>query len=63
MSLLIERLVKELADDDMIAISKMKKADILSLTSSLLRDNYREMNDCSLIETYEKQFNTNLARV
>jgi hypothetical protein len=62
MSRFIETLVNELAENDMTYIKKMKKQDIIALTESLLKDNYRELHDDSIVELYELQFDTHLAR-
>ena len=62
MSKLIDRLVKELADEDMGIIRKMKKADIIDVTEALLKENLRELHDDTIVEIYEEKFNTFLAR-
>lgn len=62
MSLMIDRLISELAAEDMGIIRKMKKADIIALTEALLKENLRELHDESIIEMYEEKFNTHLAR-
>ena len=59
---MIDRLIAELADDDMGIIRKMKKADIILLTESLLKENLRELHDDTIVEMYEQKFNTHLAR-
>jgi len=62
MSLLINRLIKELAEEDMGIIRKMKKADIIALTEALLKENLRELHDDTIVEMYEEKFGTHLAR-
>ena len=62
MSLMIDRLISELAAEDMGIIRKMKKADIIALTEALLKENLRELHDESIIEMYEEKFETHLAR-
>jgi hypothetical protein len=62
MSLMIDRLISELAAEDMGIIRKMKKADIIALTEALLKENLRELHDESIIEMYEEKFDTHLAR-
>lgn len=63
MSVMIERLIGELVAENMLVIKKMKKSEIVELSKALLIDNYRELHDDSIVELYELQFNTNLARV
>lgn len=63
MSVMIERLIGELVAENMLVIKKMKKSEIIELSKALLIDNYRELHDDSIVELYESQFNTNLARV
>jgi hypothetical protein len=62
MSRMINRLVKELTENDMVTIKKMKKPDLLIMTATLLEENYRELHDDTIVELYELQFNTHLAR-
>ena len=62
MSRMIDRLISELADDDMGIIRKMKKAEIIQLTEALLKENLRELHDDTIVEMYEQKFNTHLAR-
>ena len=59
---MIDRLISELADDDMGIIRKMKKAEIIQLTEALLKENLRELHDDTIVEMYEQKFNTHLAR-
>jgi hypothetical protein len=59
---MIDRLISELAAEDMGIIRKMKKADIIALTEALLKENLRELHDESIIEMYEEKFETHLAR-
>jgi hypothetical protein len=46
----------------MIMVKKMKKAELLELTKVLMKDNLRECHDESIVEMYEEQFQTHLAR-
>lgn len=62
MSTFIESLIGDLVDNDMATIKKMKKADLIKIAETLLRDNYRELHDDSIVELYELQFDTHLAR-
>ena len=62
MSRMIDRLITELANDDMGIIRKMKKAEIIQLTEALLKENLRELHDDTIVEMYEQKFNTHLAR-
>jgi len=60
MSRMIDRLVNELAENDMVTIRKMRKPELVKMTESLLKDNYRELHDETIIELYELQFDTYL---
>ena len=62
MSRMINRLIAEIVEDDMVMVKKMKKAELLELTKVLMKDNLRELHDESIVEMYEEQFNTHLAR-
>ena len=62
MSRMINRLIAEIVEDDMVMVKKMKKAELLELTKVLMKDNLRECHDESIVEMYEEQFNTHLAR-
>ena len=62
MSRQIDRLITELVDKDMLIVKKIKKAELLELTKVLMVDNMRELHDESIIEMYEQQFETHLAR-
>ena len=62
MSKQIDRLITELVDKDMLIVKKMKKADLLELTKVLMKDNMRELHDDTIVEIYEQQFDTHLAR-
>jgi hypothetical protein len=59
---MINRLIAEIVEDDMVMVKKMKKAELLELTKVLMKDNLRECHDESIVEMYEEQFNTHLAR-
>ena len=62
MSRFVEGLIDELVVNDMVTIKKMKKSELLKMTEELLKDNYRELHDDSIVELYELQFDTTLAR-
>lgn len=62
MSRQIDRLITELVDKDMLIVKKMKKAELVELTKVLMVDNMRELHDESIVEMYEQQFETHLAR-
>ena len=62
MSKQIDRLISELVAEDMLIVKKMKKAELVELTKGLMVDNMRELHDESIIEMYEQQFETHLAR-
>ena len=63
MSRQIDRLITDLVDNDMLVIKKMKKVELIKMTEALLKDNYRELRDDSIVELYELQFDTHLVRV
>jgi len=63
MSRMINRLITEIVEDDMVMVKKMKKSELIELTKVLMVDNMRELHDESIIEMYEEQFETHLARV
>ena len=62
MSRMINRLIAEIVEGDMVTVKKMKKAELLELTKTLMRDNLLELHDESIVEIYEEQFQTHLAR-
>ena len=62
MSKQIDRLISELVAEDMLIVRKMKKVELVELTKVLMVDNMRELHDESIIEMYEQQFETHLAR-
>ena len=62
MSRMINRLISEIVENDMVMVKKMKKSELLELTKVLMVDNMRELHDESIIEMYEEQFETHLAR-
>jgi hypothetical protein len=62
MSKFIEGLINDLVVNDMITIKKMKKSELIEIAELLLRDNYRELHDETIVELYELQFETHLAR-
>ena len=62
MSKQIDRLISELVAEDMLVVKKMKKVELIELTKVLMVDNMRELHDESIIEMYEQQFETHLAR-
>ena len=62
MSKQIDRLIKELVEEDMLIVKKMKKVELIELTKVLMVDNMRELHDDTIVEMYEQQFETHLAR-
>jgi hypothetical protein len=62
MSKQIDRLISELVDYNMLIVKKMKKSELFELVKVLMTDNLRELHDESIIEMYEEQFDTHLAR-
>jgi septin family protein len=55
-------LITELVAEDMLVVKKMKKSELLELTKVLMVDNMRELHDDTIVEIYEQQFDTHLAR-
>ena len=62
MSKQIDRLIHELVAEDMLVVKKMKKIELIELTKVLMVDNMRELHDDTIVEMYEEQFETHLAR-
>lgn len=62
MSKQIDRLIKELVEEDMLIVKKMKKVELIELTKVLMVDNMRELHDETIVTMYEEQFETHLAR-
>jgi hypothetical protein len=62
MSRQIDRLINELVAEDMLVVKKMKKTELIELTKVLMVDNMRELRDDTIVEMYEEQFETHLAR-
>ena len=62
MSRQIDRLISELVAEDMLIVKKMKKVELVELTKVLMVDNMRELHDDTIVEIYEQQFETHLAR-
>ena len=62
MSRQIDRLITELVAEDMLIVKKMKKVELVELTKVLMVDNMRELHDDTIVEIYEQQFETHLAR-
>ena len=62
MSKQIDRLISELVAEDMLVVKKMKKSELIQLTKVLMVDNMRELHDDTIVEIYEQQFETHLAR-
>ena len=62
MSKQIDRLISELVAEDMLIVKKMKKVELIELTKVLMVDNMRELHDDTIVEIYEQQFETHLAR-
>lgn len=58
MSRRIDHFIKELIDEDMLDIKKLKKAELMKLTEQLLENNYRELHDDTIVELYENVFHT-----
>jgi hypothetical protein len=54
----IDHFIAELIADDMADISKMKKTELKGLVRELLENNYRELTNETIVEMYEKNFNT-----
>jgi septin family protein len=57
---MINRLIAEIVEDDMVQVRKLKKAELVVLAETLMRDNLRELTDDTIITMYEEQFNTYL---
>ena len=62
MSRFIENLIDDLVAEDMLIVKKMKKTELIELTKVLMVDNMRELHDDTIVEMYEEQFETHLAR-
>jgi septin family protein len=62
MSRQIDRLIVELVAEDMLVVKKMKKSELVEFTKVLMKDNMRELHDDTIVEMYEEQFETHLAR-
>ena len=62
MSRQIDRLITEVVAEDMLVVKKMKKVELIELTKVLMVDNMRELHDDTIVEIYEQQFETHLAR-
>jgi len=62
MSKQIDRLITELVAEDMLVVKRMKKSELVELTKVLMVDNMRELHDETIVEMYEEQFETHLAR-
>jgi hypothetical protein len=58
MSRKIDHFIAELIAEDMADISKMKKTELKGLVRELLENNYRELTNETIVELYEKNFNT-----
>jgi hypothetical protein len=54
----IDHFIAELIAEDMADISKMKKTELKGLVRELLENNYRELTNETIVEMYEKNFNT-----
>ena len=63
MSKQIDRLIADLAEADMGIIRKMTKVEIIKLTEALVKENYRELHNDTIVEMYEERFSTQLVRV
>ena len=62
MSRQIDRLITELVEADMLLVKKLKKAQLVEFTKVILEYNMRELLDDTIVEIYEEQFETHLAR-
>ena len=62
MSKQIDRLITELVEADMLLVKKLKKVELVELTKVMMVDNMRELLDDTIVEMYEEQFETHLAR-
>jgi ribosomal protein S19E (S16A) len=62
MSRQIDRLITELVEADMLLVKKLKKAELVELTEVMMVSNMRELLDDTIVEIYEEQFETHLAR-
>ena len=62
MSRQIDRLITELVEADMLLVNKLKKAELVELTEVMMESNMRELLDDTIVEIYEEQFETHLAR-
>ena len=62
MSRQIDRLITELVEADMLLVKKLKKAELVELTKVMMVSNMRELLDDTIVEMYEEQFETHLAR-
>jgi hypothetical protein len=62
MSRQIDRLITELVEADMLLVKKLKKAELVELTEVMMVSNMRELLDDTIVEMYEEQFETHLAR-
>jgi hypothetical protein len=58
MSRKIDHFIAELIAEDMADIGKMKKTELKGLVRELLENNYRELTNETIVELYEKNFNT-----
>jgi hypothetical protein len=58
MSRKIDHFIAELVADDMVSISKLKKAELKGLVRELLENNYRELTNETIVELYETNFHT-----
>jgi hypothetical protein len=58
MSRKIDHFIAELIAEDMADISKLKKTELKGLVRELLENNYRELTNETIVEMYEKNFNT-----
>lgn len=58
MSRKIDHFIAELLAEDLIAMKKMKKAELFELAAKSLERNYRELCDDTIVELYEETFHT-----
>ena len=58
MSRKIDHFIKELLQEDILVLKKMKKAELFDVATKALEDNYRELHNDTIVEMYEETFHT-----
>ena len=58
MSRKIDHFIKELLQEDILVLKKMKKAELFDVATKALEDNYRELHNDTIVEMYEEKFHT-----